>query len=60
MKKLESSDKYQILCEGRIIYKDLSQDEMFDVMDDLAEQFMETGLPKPEDIMVECTSTKEI
>ena len=33
---------------------------MFDIMDDLAEQFMETGLPKPEDIMVECTSIKEI
>jgi hypothetical protein len=60
MKKQESSDTYQILCEGRIIYKNLSQDEMFDIMDDLAEQFIETGLPKPEDIMVECISTKEI
>ncbi len=50
MKKQES---FRILCNGRVIYSDLSQDEMFDIMDDLSDQFHETGLPNPEDLVVE-------
>ncbi len=53
-------DKYRILCNERVIYKDLSEEEMFDVMDDLSQQFYETGVPNPVDIMVECIRTQEI
>lgn len=53
MKKQES---FRILCNDRVIYQDLSQDEVFDIMDDLSQQFYETGVPKPEDLMVECVS----
>jgi hypothetical protein len=53
-------DKYCILCNGRVIYKDLSEEEMFDVMDDLSQQFYETGAPHPEDIVVEFERTQEI
>ena len=51
MKKQES---FRILCGGRVIYKDLSQEEMFKVMDELSYQFYETGLPNPDDLVVEC------
>lgn len=51
MKKQES---FRILCQGKVIYHHLSQDEMFDVMDELSQQFYETGLPNPEDLVVEC------
>jgi hypothetical protein len=56
MKKQES---FRILCNGRIIYNNLSQDEMFDIMDDLSDEFHKTGLPNPSDLMVECISTEE-
>ena len=49
MKKQES---YNILCNGRVIYKDLSEEDLMDTMDDLSQQYYETGVPKPEDIMV--------
>jgi hypothetical protein len=56
MKKQES---FRILCKGRVIYQNLSQDDMFDVMDDLSQQFYETGLPNPDDLMVECMGDTE-
>ena len=51
MKKQES---FRILCNERVLYHSLSQEEMFDVMDELSQQFYETGLPNPEDLVVEC------
>jgi hypothetical protein len=59
MKKQESSDLYNIYCEGRKIYTTLTEEEMFDVMDDLSQQFYETGVPKPEDVMVELVRSLE-
>mgnify|MGYP006268362413 CR=1 FL=1 len=56
MKKQES---FRILCNGRIIYQNLTQDEMFETMDDLSQQFYETGLPNPEDLVVECIGDTE-
>lgn len=51
---------YRILCNDRVIYSNLSEEEMFEVMDDLSQQFYETGTPHPSDIMVEYISSKEI
>lgn len=56
MKKQES---FRILCNGRILYQCLSQDDMFEIMDELAQQFYETGLPNPDDLMVECIGDSE-
>lgn len=53
MKKQES---FRILCKDRVIYKNLSEEDMFEVMDELSQQFYETGLPNPEDLVVECLS----
>jgi hypothetical protein len=56
MKKQES---FRILCSGRVIYQNLSQEEMFETMDDLAQQFYDTGLPNPHDLVVECVGDPE-
>jgi len=56
MKKQES---FRILCNGRVIYQNLSQEEMFETMDDLSQQFYDTGLPNPEDLVVECIGDTE-
>ena len=56
MKKQES---FRILCNGRVIYQNLSQEEMFETMDDLSQQFYDTGLPNPQDLVVECVGNPE-
>lgn len=56
MKKQES---FRILCDGRVIYQNLSQEEMFDILDDLSKQYYETGVPNPDDLVVECIGNTE-
>lgn len=46
-------ERYNILCKGRKIYSDLSQEEYFDIMEDLANDFYQTGSPNPSDIETE-------
>jgi len=57
MKRQESSDMaeetYNILCKGRKIYSSLTQEEYFDVMEDLSIEYYQTGSPRPEDIETE-------
>lgn len=56
MKNPASSDTYEtynILCKGRKIYSDLTQDEYFDIMEDLAIQFYQTGSPSPDELETE-------
>jgi hypothetical protein len=45
--------KYAILCQGRKIYKDLTESDYFSIMDELSEQYFRTGSPKPEDLETE-------
>lgn len=47
------ADTYNILCKGRKIYLNLSQEEYFDIMEDLAIQFYQTGSPSPDEIETE-------
>jgi hypothetical protein len=44
---------YNILCEGRKIYLNLSEEEYFDTMEDLSIQFYQTGSPRPEQLETE-------
>lgn len=48
-----SLTKYNILCRGRKIYNNLTEEEFFDTMEDLAQQFYETGTPDPSEITTE-------
>jgi hypothetical protein len=46
-------EKYNVLCEGRKIYSNLSEEEYFDIMEDLADEFYQTGSPNPNEIKTE-------
>jgi len=56
MKRQES---FNIICKGRTIYKDLTEEEMFDIMDQLALEYYQTGTPNPEELEVELIKTME-
>ena len=45
--------KYDIYCQGRKIYSSVTEDEMLDITQDLADQFYQNGTPHPDDIVVE-------
>jgi hypothetical protein len=47
------ADKYNIFCKGRKIYSDLTEEEYFDVMENLANDFYQSGSPDPNDIETE-------
>ena len=50
MKKQES---YNIIVNGKVIFSNLSQMEMFDRLEDLSIEFYQTGAPHPNDIRTE-------
>ena len=56
-KKQESfemtNETYNILCKGRKIYSNLTEEEYFDIMEDLSIEFYQTGSPRPEDLETE-------
>jgi len=47
------SNKYNILCKGRKIYTELTEEEYFNTMEDLAIDFYQTGSPDPNEIETE-------
>jgi hypothetical protein len=48
-----ANERYNILCKGRIIYNNLTQSEYFDIMEDLALEYYQTGSPDPGEIETE-------
>ena len=53
MKKQELSDRYNVSIKGVLAWKDLSEEEMFNTLEDLAIQYYEKGHPNSKDINVE-------
>jgi hypothetical protein len=49
------TDKYTILQNNKVLYKDLTEEEYFDMMEDLSVEFYQTGSPRPEDLETEIT-----
>jgi hypothetical protein len=47
------ADTYNVLCKGRRIYSHLTEEEYFNVMEDLSIEFYQTGSPLPEEIQTE-------
>lgn len=47
------TDKYDIYCRDRKIHQEVSEEEMLDILADMADQFHETGDPDPDTIHVE-------
>ena len=46
-------ERYNILYGTKIIFKNLTEDEYFDKMDELSQEFYDTGTPKPQDLTTE-------
>lgn len=44
---------YNIVCNGKRIFTSLTEEEYFDKMMDLSNQYYETGEPKPEQLRTE-------
>ena len=44
------ADKYTILIKGETKFKNLTEEEYFDIMDDLAVEYYQTGRLRPSDI----------
>ena len=42
--------KYTILHKGKVIRKNLTEDEYFDIMEDLSIEYYQTGSPRPQDL----------
>ncbi len=47
------SDRYSIYIHDECKFSDLTQHEYFDIMEDLAIEYYQTGKPKPSDIRTE-------
>jgi hypothetical protein len=45
-----SKAKYTVLHKGKVIYKDLTENEYFDIMEDLSIEYYQTGSPRPQDL----------
>ena len=48
-----SDEKYNILCKGRKIYSNLTEEQYFQIMEDLSFQYYRTGSPSPEELETE-------
>ena len=48
-----TNETYNILCKGRKIYSNLTEEEYFDIMENLSLEFYQTGSPQPEELETE-------
>ena len=48
-----SNERYNILLKGKRIHSSLTEEEYFDIMEDLSIEFYQTGSPRPEDLETE-------
>jgi hypothetical protein len=46
------ADKYTILVKGKVLFKNLTEEEMFDTMEDLSIEYYQKGSPHPSSIEV--------
>ena len=50
---MKRRELYRIIRDGKVIFDDLSQLEYFDIMEDLAIEFYQTGFPTNEQLKTE-------
>ena len=48
-----TNESYNIICKGRKIYSNLTEEEYFNTMEDLANDFYLLGTPHPNEIETE-------
>ena len=45
-----SLTRYTILYKEKILYKNLTEEEYFDIMEDLSIEYYQKGSPRPQDL----------
>ena len=55
-----ANECYNILHQGKRIHTHLSEEEYFDIMENLSIEFYQTGSPKPEDLETEILLEKNL
>ena len=50
-----ADESYNIYHKESKIYSDLTREEYFDIMEDLSQEFYETGFPRPQDLKTKVT-----
>ena len=53
------NERYNILCKGKRIYTSLTEEEYFDIMENLSIEYYQTGSPDPSDIETEILLEKQ-
>ena len=48
-------EKYTILLKGKVLYKGLTEEEYFDIMEDLSIEYYQKGAPRPQDLKTNIT-----
>ena len=48
-------ESYTILHKGKVLYKGLTQEEYFDIMEDLSIEYYQKGTPNPSNIETKIT-----
>jgi hypothetical protein len=46
-------ERYDIYCQGSKIHASITEEDMLDITQELADQFYSDGTPHPEDVIVE-------
>ena len=49
------TEVYTVLHKGEVLHKNLTEEEYFDIMEDLSIEYYQTGSPRPEDLETEIT-----
>ena len=49
------TEVYTILHKNKVLHKDLTENEYFDMMEDLSIEFYQTGFPRPQDLKTKVT-----
>ena len=47
---MKKQTKYTILHKGDILYRNLTEEEYFDIMEDLSIEYYQKGSPRPQDL----------
>ena len=48
-------EKYTILLKDKVLYKGLTKEEYFDIMEDLSIEYYQKGTPRPQDLKTNIT-----
>ena len=55
-----SLTEYTIHHKGKVLYKNLTEEEYFDKMEDLSVEYYQKGFPRPQDLETKITKHQEV